>query len=218
MTATTDETVARVVRLESGAFSEAKAILYRAYKNEPTFKFLFDDSRAGYKQRVRATIRELINLHFSTGQDVIGLALDDHLIAVALVGSPDVRLNLASQINWRIRMMLTAGMDCTWRYIDYHKQIHQCLPKDLHHELPLLGVDSQYRNLGYGKQLMKAVENICAENPRSVGIGLDTGNMRYLNFYKALGYKTVGEVTLGDVTESVLFKSCQPSNKAKSEG
>ncbi|MFT5716113.1 MAG: GNAT superfamily N-acetyltransferase [Oleiphilaceae bacterium] len=213
MTAITDETIAKVVRLESGAFAEAKAVLYRAYKNEPTFKYLFDFTRAGYKQRVRATIRELINLHFSTGQDVIGLALDDHLIAVALVGSPNIRLNLTSQINWRLRMMLTAGMDCTWRYIDYHKQIHACLPQDLHHELPLMGVDSKYRNLGYGKQLMKAVECICAENPRSVGIGLDTGNMRYLEFYKKLGYETVGEITLGNVTESVLFKNCSPSNK-----
>ena len=213
MTDLTDETIAKVVRLESGAFAEAKAILYRAYKNEPTFKYLFDHTRSGYDQRIRATIRELINLHFSTGQDVIGLSLDDHLIAVALVGSPNVRLNLTSQINWRLRMMLTAGMDCTWRYIDYHKQIHLCLPKDQHHELPLMGVDSKYRNLGYGKQLMQAVESICAENPRSVGIGLDTGNMRYLNFYKKLGYEIVGEVKLGDVTESVLFKNCSPSTK-----
>jgi hypothetical protein len=60
---------------------------------------------------------------------------------------------------------------------------------------------------------MKAVECICAENPRSVGIGLDTGNMRYLEFYKKLGYETVGEITLGNVTESVLFKNCSPSNK-----
>ncbi len=208
MTALTDETVAKVVRLESGAFAEAKAILYRAYKNEPTFKYLFDHSRSGYDQRVRATIRELLNLHFSKGQDVIGLALDNNLIAIALVGSPDIRMNLTSQINWRLRMMLTAGMDCTWRYIDYHKQIHECLPKDQHHELPLMGVDSKFRNLGYGKQLMYAIEKICAENPRSVGIGLDTGNTRYLKFYQRLGYEIIGEVTLGDVTESILFKSC----------
>ena len=208
MTTTTDETEARVVRLEAGAFTEAKAILFRAYKQEPTFKYLFEAKRRGYEQRVRATIRELINQHFKSKQDVIGLALDSHLIAVALVGSPDTRLSLSSQLNWRMRMMLTAGMDCTWRYIDYHKQIHQCLPSGHHHELPLLGVDAHYRNLGYGKQLMTAIETICEENPRSVGVALDTGNARYLKFYQELGYKTVGTVKLGDLTESVLFKSC----------
>ena len=208
MTTITDEVEARVVRLDQGAMTEAKAILYRAYKQEPTFKYLFEYKRPGYGQRVRATIRELINQHFDSQQNVIGLALDNHLIAVALVGSPDVRLGLRSQISWRLRMMLTAGMDCTWRYIDYHKQIHKCLPADQHHELPLLGVDSKYRNMGYGKQLMHAIESICAENPRSSGIALDTGNTRYLDFYRRLGYETVGTVKFGDMTESVLFKKC----------
>lgn len=208
MTITTEETHARLVRLDAGAFAEAKAILYRAYKHEPTFKYLFESSRPGYDQRVRATIRELISLHFETEQEVLGLALDNHLIAVALVGSPGVRLDLAKQLKWRMRMMLTAGMDCTWRYINYHKQIHACLTREAHHELPLIGVDARHRNMGYGKQLMQALEKICTENPHSAGIALDTGNARYLRFYQDLGYEIVGEVTLGSVTESVLFKAC----------
>lgn len=206
MTKITEETEARVVRLDAGAFTEAKAILYRAYKHEPTFKYLFEYSRPGYDQRVRATIRELINLHFETNQDVIGLALDNHLIAVALLGNPDVRLNLARQLKWRARMMLTAGMDCTWRYIDYHQQIHKCLPQGLHHELPLMGVDEKYHNMGYGRQLMEAIENICQENPHSHGIGLDTGNNRHIDFFESIGFESVGQVKLGAVTENVLFK------------
>ncbi|TNC82527.1 MAG: GNAT family N-acetyltransferase [Oleiphilus sp.] len=206
MTQTTEETEARVVRLDPAALTEAKTILFHAYKNEPTFKYLFEYGRPGYEQRVRATIRELVSLHFETDQDVIGLALDNHLIAVALIGSPDVRLNLARQFTWRARMMMTAGMDCTWRYIDYHKQIHACLTDDLHHELPLFGVDDKYRNMGYGRKLMQAIENICMENPRSVGIALDTGNSRYLDFYSELGYSLVGEIRFGEITESVLFK------------
>ncbi len=209
MTIITEETEARVVRLEAGAFTEAKAILYRAYKHEPTFKYLFDAKRPGYDQRVRATIRELLSLHFANQQDVIGLALDSHLIAVALIGSPDMRLSVSSQFNWRMRMLLTAGFDCTSRYIDYHKQIHACLPSGHYHELPLLGVDSPYRNMGYGKQLLQSIERICRENPRSVGIALDTGNSRYISFFNEMGYETVGNVQLGDVTESVLFKPCR---------
>tara|TARA_R110001592_G_scaffold1001_2_gene5906 strand:- start:19292 stop:19921 length:630 start_codon:yes stop_codon:yes gene_type:complete len=208
MTKITEETEARVVRLDAGAFTEAKAILYRSYKNEPTFKYLFDSTRPGYDQRIRATIRELIELHFTNQQDVIGLALDSHLIAVALIGNSTVRLNLAKKLNWRMRMILTAGFDCTKRYIDYHTQIHNCLPEGEYYELPLLGVDSKYRNLGYGKQLMSALEKICKENPRSSGIALDTGNSRYLDFFKRIGYDTIGNVQLGDLSESVLFKSC----------
>ncbi len=207
MTMITDELEARVVRLEVSALSEAKAILYRAYKHEPTFQYLFDSKRPGYDQRVRATIRELLSLHFASNQEVIGLALDNHLIAVALVGSPNVRLDLSKQFSWRMRMMLTAGMDCTWRYINYHKQVHALLPDGEHHELPLIGVDGKYRNMGYGKKMMQSLEDICHQNSKSKGIALDTGNARYLNFYKSIGYKVVGTVKLGDINESVLFKS-----------
>lgn len=218
MTIITEESRARVVRLDAGALSEAKAILYRAYKHEPTFKYLFKFERPGYDQRVRATIRELLNLHFDTGQDVIGLALDNHLIAVAMLGSPAVRLDLARQFNWLMRMMLTAGIDCTWRYINYYRQIHALLPKDQHHELPLMGVDEKYRNMGYGKQLMQALDLICRENPRTMGMGLDTGNARYLDFYAKLGYRVIGQVKLGDVVESVLFKSYAGQSESAEAG
>ncbi|KZX77506.1 GNAT family acetyltransferase [Oleiphilus sp. HI0009] len=207
MPITTDEVEARVVRLDASAIKEARTILFRAYKHEPTFKYLFQAERPGYDQRVRATIRELCHLHFSLDQEVIGLTLDSRLIAVALVGSPVVRLDLSRQFAWRMRMLLTAGSESTWRYIEYHKQIHKVLPHGEHHELPLIGVDAQHRSLGYGKQLMAAVEEVCRENPASSGIALDTGNMRYISFYEKLGYRIVGSVAVGDVTESVLFKS-----------
>lgn len=206
MTIITNETHAHVVKLTQGATNEAKAILYHAYKNEPTFKYLFDYSSPGYDQRVRATIRELINLHFSTGQDVIGLTLDNHLIAVALLGSPAVRLNLTREFSWRAKMMLTAGMDCTWRYINYHNQIHTIMPSESHHELPLMGVDTRYRNSGYGRQLLQVIESICRENKKSKGIGLDTGNGLYLDFYKSMGFEEIGEIQIGNVQEHVLYK------------
>ena len=198
---------AEIVRLTPSATSEAKTILYHAYKGEKTFTYLFDSSRAGYDQRVRASIRELIDLHFSHKQDVIGLSVEGHLIGIALVGSPTVRLNLADQFNWRMRMMLTAGLSSTRRYIDYHMQVKACFPGTEYHQLPLMGIDVKYQNKGYGRLLLNAVEKLCNENPRSCGIGLDTGNTRFLGFYESMGYKKVGAIKLGDFTETVLFKS-----------
>lgn len=54
--------------------------------------------------------------------------------------------------------------------------------------------------------LINAVENICRESPGTCGIGLDTGNERYLSFYLKLGFEKVGEVKIGNVVETVLFK------------
>ena len=197
-----------MVRLDPSSIGEAKSLLYHAYRHEPTFQYLFDASKPGYDQRVRATIREGIELHFATDQDAIGLVAEDTLVAVAFIGSPDIRMNLAEQLNWRIRMTLTAGFASTRRFIEYHQQVVACLPGDVHHHLPLMGVHPKFQSRGYGRKLMGAVERICRESPRSSGIGLDTGNYRYLKFYESLGYRKVGEVRLGKVVENVLFKAC----------
>lgn len=74
---------ATLVRLDRSALGEAKSLLFHAYRHEPTFQYLFDSNRAGYDQRVRATLREGLELHFANGQDAIGITEDDVLVAVA---------------------------------------------------------------------------------------------------------------------------------------
>ncbi len=199
---------AQLVKLDRSALSEAKSILFHAYRHEPTFQFLFDAARPGYDQRVRATLRESLELHFAQEQEAIGLVDQDVLAAVAFIGSPEARMNLAEQFNWRIRMMLTAGLTSTKRYMDYHEQVQACLPQDTHHHLPFIGVHPKFQGKGYGRSMMKVVEGICLQSPKSSGIGLDTGNARYIRFYKTLGFEKVGEIRLGNITEAVLFKPC----------
>lgn len=199
-----------VVRLDGTALNEAKSILFQAYRHEPTFQALFDSQRAGYDQRVRATIRELISLYFDLRQEAIGIMLKDTLVAVAFIGDPNLRLNLTGQLSWRLRMLLTAGFSATRRYMDYHEQIKQLLPVAGAHQLPLMGVHPKYQNRGYGRILLEAVERLCAENPRGSGLVLDTGNSRYLDFYESLGFRSLGKITLGDFEDYVLFREVSP--------
>lgn len=84
-----------LVRLDETARNEAQSVLFHAYKEEPTFQYLFDYRKPGYSQRVRATIRELVDLYLGLNQDAIGILADDTLVAVAFVGDPELRLNLA---------------------------------------------------------------------------------------------------------------------------
>lgn len=206
MTVVAADTDSTVVRLDESALNEAKSILYKAYLHEPTFHYLLEFSKPGYEKRVRATVRELISLYFDLEQDAIGLLMGDTLVAVAFVGSPELRLNLADQLSWRVRMMLTAGLTSTRRYIEYHRKIKSMLPEGQVHELPLLGVDPRYQDRGFGRLLLESVERLCRENPRTAGIVLDTGNSRYLDFYQSMGYEILGTLDLGTLHEHVLFK------------
>lgn len=129
-----------IVRLDISALNEARSILYDAYRNEPTFQYLFNHRKPGYSQRVRATVRELVDLYFALDQEAVGVMVDDSLVAVAFIGDPDLRLNLADQLSWKIRMVLTAGFASTRRYLDYHEKIRAMLPQPLAHQLPLMGL------------------------------------------------------------------------------
>ncbi len=199
------------VRLDASARNEAISILVHAYRKEPTFRYLFNHRKPGYQQRVRATIRELIDLYFELDQEAIGILVNDTLVAVAFIGEPDLRLNLSDQISWRIRMILTAGFASTRRYIDYHERIKALLPQPQAHQLPLMGVKPAYQNRGYGRMLLKSVETLCSENPRGTGLVLDTGNSRYLPFYESEGFRSIGTVQLGDFEDHILFREVRPA-------
>lgn len=204
-----------IVRLDETALNEAKSILFQAYRHEPTFQYLFDHRRPGYEQRVRATIRELISLYFELNQEAIGVLVDETLVAVAFIGEPELRLNLADQFSWRLRMMLTAGFACTRRYLDYHEKIRALLPQPQAHQLPLMGVHPKYQNRGYGRLLLETVVRLCADNPRGSGLVLDTGNSRYLQFYESEGFRSLGKIRLGDFEDYVLFREVEPRDDVK---
>ncbi|WP_297794514.1 GNAT family N-acetyltransferase [uncultured Marinobacter sp.] len=207
-----------IVRLDESARNEARSILFHAYLREPTFQYLFDHRRPGYEQRVRATIRELIDLYLELDQEAIGVMLDDTLVAVAFIGEPELRLNLTEQLSWRIRMVLTAGFACTRRYLDYHRKIAEMLPQPLAHQLPLMGVNPQYQHRGFGRLLLSTVERLCADNPRGSGLVLDTGNSRYLPFYESEGFRSLGKIRLGDFEDHVLFREVRPAEAQASPG
>jgi GNAT superfamily N-acetyltransferase len=197
--------LAEVRMLDSGYAREARSLLYHAYRHDPTFAYLFEAERPGYDQRVRATVRELVQQHFAEELPAIGLLIDDRLIGMALIAPPQRRMDITESWGWRMRMLLTAGFRCTKRYLEYHDAVIACLPPGPYHVLPLLGIHPQYQGKHLGEQLLEALHNWCAEDASSQGVVLDTGNGHYLDFYKRQGYEEVGEVAIGPVIEHVFF-------------
>ncbi|MDX1297442.1 MAG: GNAT family N-acetyltransferase [Pseudomonas sp.] len=197
--------LAEVRMLDSGYAREARSLLYHAYRHDPTFAYLFEAERPGYDQRVRATVRELVQQHFSEDLPAIGLLIDDRLIGMALIAPPQRRMDITESWGWRMRMLLTAGFRCTKRYLAYHDAVIACLPPGPYHVLPLLGIHPQYQGKHLGEQLLEALHNWCAEDASSQGVVLDTGNAHYLDFYKRQGYEEIGEVAIGPIIEHVFF-------------
>ena len=197
--------LAEVRMLDGGYAREARSLLYHAYRHDPTFAYLFEAERPGYDQRVRATVRELVQQHFSEDLPAIGLLIDDRLIGMALIAPPQRRMDITESWGWRMRMLLTTGFRCTKRYLEYHDAVIACLPPGPYHVLPLLGIHPEYQGKNLGEQLLEALHNWCAEDASSQGVVLDTGNGHYLEFYKRQGYEEIGEVAIGPIIEHVFF-------------
>ena len=206
---------AEIRQLDGGYAREARSLLYHAYRHEPTFAYLFEAGRTGYDQRVRATVRELVQQHFSEDLPALGLLIDDRLIGMALIAPPQRRLDITESWGWRMRMLLTTGFRCTRRYLEYHAAVLACLPPGTYHLLPLLGIHPEFQGRHFGEQLLEAVHNWCAEDGSSRGVVLDTGDEHYLEFYKRQGYQEVGQVAVGPIVEHVFFHpNPQPAVKA----
>lgn len=197
--------LAEVRMLDGGYAREARSLLYHAYRHDPTFAYLFEAERPGYDQRVRATVRELVQQHFAEDLPAIGLLIDDRLIGMALIAPPQRRMDITESWGWRMRMLLTTGFRCTKRYLEYHDAVIACLPPGPYHVLPLLSIHPEYQGKNLGEQLLEALHNWCAEDASSQGVVLDTGNGHYLEFYKRQGYEEIGEVAIGPIIEHVFF-------------
>lgn len=154
---------------------------------------------------LRATIRELVQQHFAEDLPAIGLLIDERLIGAALIAPPQRRLDITESWSWRLRMLLSTGFGCTRRYLEYHDAVLACLPPGPYHVLPLLGIHPEFQGQHRGEQLLEALHDWCAQDSGSQGVVLDTGNARYLEFYRRHGYEEVGELAIGPVVEHVFF-------------
>ncbi|MBD8597748.1 GNAT family N-acetyltransferase [Pseudomonas sp. W2Oct36] len=196
---------AEIRQLDSGYSRETRALLYLAYRQEPSFAYLFESGRSGYDHRVKATIRALVKQHYLQDLPALGLFVADRLVGVALIAPPQRRLGITESWAWRIRMLMTTGLRCTQRYLEYYHAVLACVPSEAVHVLPLFGVHPDFQGRHYGERLLLALHDWCAQDRNSQGIVLDTGNGDYLEFYNRQGYEEIGEVAVGPVREHIFF-------------
>ena len=196
-------------QLDSGYARETRALLFRAYRIDPTFAYVFNSQRSGCENRIRETIRQLVKQHFLQNQPGMGLFIDDRLVGVALIAPPQRRLGITESWAWRLRMVVGTGLSCTQRYLAYYNAVLACVPSETVHVLPLIGLEPEFQGQKTGQelseQLLQALHDWCSEDENSEGIVLDTGNPRYLEFYKRQGYQEIGEIVVGPVREHVFF-------------
>ena len=209
----------KTVNLDKSMRRQIATLLQHAYHGEPNYQHLLDSKKSGYRQRLRATFREIVNIHYKKGEQVLGIVdtENDQLCGVALVLRNKNRVNLSRSVIWRLKMLLTAGFDCTVRFMDYQKLVKDAVPTDQFQIITQLCIHPRFREMGLGEQLLDAVYDDCAHKDACQGVYLDSGNPKYASFYKRMGFSLVSELDINDFQEYIYLKPGPAFETVKSE-
>ncbi|MFY0663977.1 MAG: GNAT family N-acetyltransferase [Natronospirillum sp.] len=212
MTFTPDQ--ASVVRLDESSAAQIRSVLFHSYRDEPTYQYLLEAHRPGYQQRLRATLRELVRLHFERNEVVLGITVGEpaRLIGAVFLSDIELRQDLSNKTLWHLKLILTAGLQAARNFTQYFNRVQAALPEAPHRMVSLVGVLPEFQKQGFGRKLMDAVHEICAQDSISEGVYLDTGNNAYLPFYEGLGYQQFATVQLKSLAEVILFRPANTSS------
>ncbi len=189
----------------------AASLLYQAYYDDPVFMEIFQSDKADYEQRLRAAIREELNVFWQEEQPVVGVFAQQQLVGVACVTEPGSKLSGDRFWHWRLKMLLTAGYVSTKQLLEKEQRIHAAMPVQHYHMLAFIAISPQYQHLGLGHYLMHAVDSLVEKNPSSLGIGVFVTLSKNKAFFSADHYQQVAELNFTKVKGTLMFRPRQSS-------
>ncbi len=191
--------------LNSQLLGLAVSCLTKAYADNQTYQLLLHAGRPGYRSRLRASFRHLLQLHLDSQSPVLLCRnAQQELVGVASMSSLFLRLEMQHHWLWRIKMMLTAGPMATQNFIQYFKIVASHLPKQQCRVITSLGVLPEHRAQGYGLALLQGLEQYADQDHDNAGLFVDTGPGRYLEFYQQQGFEPYAKLHFAELSPVIL--------------
>lgn len=184
----------------------AASILYNAYFNDPLFVDIFENQKEGYEIRLRSAIREELNTYYDAAQSIIGLYDNDRLLAVTCLTKPDMAFGSGKFWHWRLKMLVTAGFLGTKQMIVKEEKVRAKIPAKNYHMMSLIGVHSDYQDLGLGHVLMGAVLGLLLEDESSEGVGMFVTLPKCISFFEDARFEHVEEIAAGKIKGKIMFR------------
>jgi hypothetical protein len=184
----------------------ASSILYNAYFDDPLFTDIFQVEKEGYEARLRSAIREEVNTYWNASQSLIGLYEGDRLLAVTCLTLPDTAFGAGKFWHWRLKMLLTAGYFGTKQMIVKEEKVREKMPSNNYHMLSLIGVHSDYQDIGLGHVLMSAILGLLLEDNESDGVGVLVTLPKCTSFFESGGFQHIEDISVGNIKGKVMFR------------
>lgn len=195
----------------------AASLLYQAYKDDPVFREIFSAEKEGYEKRLRAAIREELNVFWQNGQPMFGMYNGDTLEGVVCMTQPDQGFGPGRYWHWRLKMLLTAGYVSTKHMVEKERLISTAVPYQNYLLLAFIAVHPRYQHKGLGHLLISAAQTLMAEKPDIEGVVALATRAEYKSFLAHQGFTQVDVIKVG-LIEGQLMALDRDSDVTGAEG
>ncbi|MBD1389718.1 GNAT family N-acetyltransferase [Neiella sp. HB171785] len=183
----------------------AASLLFQAYHDDAMFQRIFDADNENYEQRLRALFREELDVFWQYHLPVIGAFDSDLLVGVACLQTPDSPLAGGRFWNWRMKMLLSAGIVSTSRLLGKEQRICQALPSDNCYQLSLLATAPNYQGHGVGDTLLAGVESLLEEGGSADGVGIFVSQQRSIQWLENHRYQQIKQLEFANISGTLMF-------------
>ena len=195
---------ARAAYLSAEELKLAASLLFQSYHDDPVFLDIFNSSKEGYEQRLRAAIREELNSFWQAQQPMVGVYIGDSMVGVACLNSPDDSVSSERFWHWRLKMLLSAGYFSTKQMIEKEEKVHDSVPLKKFHMLSFIAIHPLHQHHGLGHYLMSAVNTVLEEHADSEGVAVYATSGKFRTFFEDSDYKFITDVTVGKVSGALM--------------
>lgn len=182
-------------------------VMSRAFAVDPWYVALFGPNSPASERRRREFFAFLFDLSLWTGSEVRGLRHAGRLVGAYILDAPETQGRAWPRV---VARAVTEPIGLSWRnarlITTYLRHTRAALPRGRTHYLALIAVDAGLRGRGFGRLMLDDVVARVDEDPRALGIGLDTENADNVGLYQRFGFALTATTVVGPVSVHCLFR------------
>ncbi len=188
---------ARIERLAEEAREVVVDVLCRSFREYPVMRFVLGPD-GDQEERLRSLIGFFTDVRFAMEWPVLGVVVDDEVVAVALVNEPHDKTFLDRFQEGLDRVMEELGEAAFHRLGRFEAAAEVNESREPHYFVGMLGVPPERQGRGYARLLLEYVR-LLSMDAGCAGVALSTEDPANVPFYEHVGFEILGQGAVDDL-------------------
>lgn len=200
----------RAVYLTAEDLRSVASLIYNAYHDDPLFRqALYKENHSQYEKKLRGTIREELTELWHQDQTFVGLYEKDRLVGVICINTQPDSMGEGRYWNWRIRMLMSIGLDSTRFLMAKEKGMLEHLPASNCGIIQFICVSPLVQKKGLSHLLLNAITLWCDEEGELDGLAVFVYQNFHTKLFKEHDFVSVSNIEIGGIEGEIMFYATQ---------